>query len=107
MQHKKKYIPVVILCGGNYMIKLEFDSIVFQKNKIFVAYSPILDVSSCGNSVDEARNNLKTAFRLFIEEAEKMGTLKDIMSESGYEKVAHGDWMAPQRIATEHMLVYS
>ena len=88
------------------MIKIEFDSIVFQENKIFVAYSPKLDVSSCGGSVDEARNNLKTAVRLFLEEAEKMGTLEEIMSESGYEKAERGDWMAPKLIATEHMSVF-
>jgi hypothetical protein len=45
------------------MIKIEFDSIVFQENKIYVAYSPKLDMSSCGGSVDETRNNLKTAVR--------------------------------------------
>lgn len=88
------------------MIKIEFDSIVFQEGKTYVAYSPKLDVCSCGGTVDEARNNLKTAVRLFLEEAEKMGTLEDIMSESGYEKAEHGEWMAPRLIATEHMSVY-
>ena len=88
------------------MTKIEFDSIVFQEGKTYVAYSPKLDVCSCGGTVDEARNNLKTAVRLFLEEAEKMGTLEDIMSESGYEKAEHGDWMAPRLIATEHMTVY-
>lgn len=47
------------------------------------------DVSSCGQTIDWARNNLKTAVRLFIEEAEKMGTLDDILRESGYEKGAN------------------
>jgi len=85
------------------MTSIEFDTIVFQEGKIYVAYSPKLDVSSCGSTVDEARCNLKTAVRLFLEEAEKMGTLEDIMCEAGYEKASYGDWTAPRLIATEHM----
>ena len=50
------------------MINLEFDSMVFQEGNTYVAYSPKLDVSSCGDTVDEARNNLKTAVRLFLDD---------------------------------------
>lgn len=88
------------------MINLEFNSIVFQEDNIYVAYSPILDVSSCGNTIDEARNNLKTAVRLFLEEAEKMGTLEEILSESGYKKAEIGKWLMPRLIATELMSVH-
>jgi hypothetical protein len=38
----------------------------------------------------DLKNNLKTAVRLSIEEAEKMGTLDEILSESGYEKAGFG-----------------
>ena len=88
------------------MINLEFDSMVFQEGKTYVTYSPKLDVSSCGGTVDEARNNLKTAVRLFLEEAEKMGTLEEILSESGYQKAAFGDWLTPRLVATELMSVH-
>jgi len=83
------------------MINLEFDSIIFQEGHTYVAYSPKLDVSSCGGTVDEARNNLKIAVRLFLEEAEKLGTLEEILSESGYEKAEFGEWLTPRLIATE------
>jgi predicted RNase H-like HicB family nuclease len=52
------------------MISLEFDSMVFQEGNTYVAHSPKLDVSSCGGTVDEARNNLKTAVRLFRRDLE-------------------------------------
>ncbi len=93
--------------SGFEMINLEFDSIVFQEGNTYVAYSPKLDVSSCGGTVNEALNNLKTAVRLFLEEAEKMGTLEDILSESGYEKAGVGDWLTPRLIATELMSVHN
>ena len=87
------------------MTQIEFDGIIFKEGETFVAYSPKLDVSSCGNTIDGARNNLKTAVRLFLEEAEKMGTLEDILKESGYEKTDVDCWMTPRLVATELMSV--
>ncbi len=83
------------------MAPFEFDMVVLREGKTFVAYSPELDVSSCGASVEQARANLKTAVRLFLEEAEKMGTLKDILSEAGYRKDRSGRWSPPSLVAME------
>ena len=58
---------------------IEFDAIIFQEGKAYVAYCPELDVSSCGHDLEEARRNLKMAVRLFVEEAEKLGTVDDIL----------------------------
>lgn len=83
------------------MIPIEFDMVVFREGKTYVAHSPELDVSSCGASVEQARANLKTAVRLFIEEAEKMGTLGDILAEGGYRKDKTGKWSPPSLVALE------
>jgi hypothetical protein len=45
-----------------------------------------LDVSSCGGTKERALKNLREAVRLFLEEAEKMGTLEQILDEAGYLK---------------------
>jgi hypothetical protein len=66
-----------------------------------VAHCPELDISSCGHSVDEARGNLKTAVRLFVEEAEKLGTLDDIPKEAGYLRGTDDTWKSPRIVATE------
>ncbi len=83
------------------MIPIEFDVIVFRENETYVAYCPELDISSCGKSVENAKEMLKTAVRLFIEEAEKMGTLEDILEESNYKKDESGKWLPPKLVATE------
>lgn len=83
------------------MIPIEFDMIVFKENETYVAYCPELDVSSCGNNVGHAKEMLKTAVRLFLEEAEKSGTLEDILEESNYKKDLNGKWFPPKVIATE------
>ena len=85
------------------MFQIDFDAIVFQEGGTFVAYSPKLDVSSCGNTIDEARKNLTTAVRLFLEEAARMGTLEEILSEAGYEAKDPNRWVAPRIVATELM----
>jgi hypothetical protein len=47
--------------------------------------------------VEEARAHLRTAIRLFLEEAQKMGTLETILQESGFKKTAQG-WQAPRLV---------
>ncbi len=83
------------------MVSIDFDVIVFKEDETYVAYCPELDVSSCGRTVEHAKEMLKTAVRLFVEEAEKMGTLEDILLESKYKKDASGRWLPPKLVATE------
>ncbi|MBI5238804.1 MAG: hypothetical protein HY887_10375 [Deltaproteobacteria bacterium] len=75
------------------MIPIDYDMIVFEEDKIYVAYCHELDISSCGKNVEHARDMLKSAVRLFLEEAEKMGSIEDILKESRYRKDKTGRWM--------------
>lgn len=83
------------------MVLIDYDMIVFKEEETYIAYCPELDISSCGNSVEKAKTMLGNAVRLFIEEAEKMGTLKDILEESKYIKDTTGRWIPPKLVATE------
>lgn len=83
------------------MIPLDYEVIVFKENTAYVAYCPELDISSCGSTIEQAKEMVKTAVRLFLEEARKMGTLEEILYESGYKKDASGRWIPPKLVATE------
>lgn len=83
------------------MIQIDYSAIVFKEEETYVAYCPELDISSCGNSIEHAKEMLKTAVRLFIEEAEKMNTLQDILEEAKYNKDEAGRWLPPKLVATE------
>ncbi|MDP3298304.1 MAG: type II toxin-antitoxin system HicB family antitoxin [Thermodesulfovibrionia bacterium] len=83
------------------MIQIDFDIIVYRENETFIAYCPELDVSSCGNTINHAKEMLRTAVRLFLEEVEKMGTLDEILSEANYVKDTSGRWIPPKLVATE------
>ena len=63
---------------------IEFTSQVFKEGGSYVAYARELDLSSCGSTRLKAERNLKEAVRLFLEEAKKMGTLEQILEESGF-----------------------
>lgn len=87
------------------MIPIEYDIIIFKEDETYVAYCPELDISSCGNTTEHAKDMLKTAVKLFLEEAEKMGTLEDILEESRYKKDASGRWIPPKLVATESVSI--
>lgn len=68
-------------------MEIQFTTRVFKEGRAFVAHALELDVSSCGGTKDRARRNLKKAVRLFLEEAEKMGTLEQILEETGCSRI--------------------
>lgn len=87
------------------MVPIEYDIIVIQEGETFVSYCPELDISSCGNNIEHAKEMLKKATKLFLEEASKMGTLEDILEESGYKKDHSGKWLPPKLVATEFVSI--
>lgn len=58
---------------------------IWKEGGMYTSYCPELDVASCGRTVDEAKKNLREALEIFIEETSKMGTLKDLLEEAGYD----------------------
>jgi predicted RNase H-like HicB family nuclease len=67
-------------------MEIQFTTKIFKEGKTFVAHAQELDVSSYGRTKEKAFANLKEAVGLFLEEAEKMGTLETILEEAGYKK---------------------
>lgn len=58
---------------------------IWKESNMYTSYCPELDVASCGQTVDEARKNLKEALEIFIEETSKLGTLDELLEEAGYD----------------------
>jgi predicted RNase H-like HicB family nuclease len=83
-------------------MEINFTTRVFKEGRTFIAHALELDVSSCGGTKDKALKNLKEAVRLFLEEAEKMGTLNQILQEAGYtrnkQKLSSPKFISVQRV---------
>ncbi len=65
-------------------MNIQFTTQIFREGKMYVAYSPVLDVSSCATTKSKAQKNLLEAVRLFLEESEKKGSLDQILMEAGF-----------------------
>lgn len=52
----------------------------------FVAYSPALDLSTCGGTLEEARRRFGEAALLFIQELHQKGVTKKVLSELGWQE---------------------
>jgi predicted RNase H-like HicB family nuclease len=76
--------------------EIDFTVQVWKEGAAYVSYAPELDVSSCGDSVVEARRRLREAVSLFLEECSRRGTLDAILAESGFAK--RGRSYRPRRI---------
>ncbi len=67
-----------------------FTAIIEKEDDMFVGLCPELDIASQGNSIEEAKTNLKEAVELFFEFASpselKTGTLQSIIRQSGLPK---------------------
>ncbi len=59
-----------------------FDALVWKEERVYVSYCPQFGVSSCGDTVEEARRMLREAVCLFIEGAKELGTLQKILDEA-------------------------
>lgn len=63
--------------------KIEVRIEILQEGDLYVGICPDLDVSSFGESIEKARQSLQKALEAFLEECEVMGTLTEVLEESG------------------------
>jgi len=64
-------------------IKLSKDN--QSKSAPWVAYTPELDVASCGPTENKAKKNLFEAVQLVLRGSAEDGNLKDLLLEAGFE----------------------
>ncbi len=60
------------------MKTFEYTAIVWKEGKSYVSKCPELGVASCGDTFEEAVNNLKEAVELYIENAKELNLLEDV-----------------------------
>jgi len=71
-----------LLREGDLMLKnLVYRAEFFKEGDVYVGLCPELNVSSFGNSIEDAKDSLQEAVEAFIEECEDMGTLEEVLGE--------------------------
>ena len=79
---------------------IEYTVQIWKEGDQFVAHAMPLVVMSSGKTPDEARKALDEAVHLFLVTAIDMGTLEEILQDSGYE-FSGGRWVSPSWVAIE------
>ncbi len=82
----------------NISVRIE----IFKDGNVYSALSPELNVSSFGETIEDARNSLKEAIEAFVEECKNMGTLDDVLEESGFRKIDES-WELRKPIKEENL----
>ncbi len=75
-----------------------------KEGDLVVAYSPAIDLSSCGASLPEARKNFLDAVTLFFESCIRRGTLSEVLRSCGWELVKIRNkptWKPPRQFKNE------
>lgn len=82
--------------------KLSFNLpvLITKQNKRFVAYTPALDISTSGKSAKEAKERFVELANIFLEEIIAAGTVTDVLSELGWNKVQK-KWNPPRIISSQ------
>jgi predicted RNase H-like HicB family nuclease len=81
-------------------LKISLRLEIFKEGDLYVALSPELNVSSFGETVEDAKRSIKEALEAFIEECEKMGTLEAILEESGFSRI-NDSWESRKPVEEE------
>ncbi len=71
-------------------MKFRLTEEIWKEGNMYVSYCPELDISSCGEDVQQAKNNLYEAIHINIEETQRMGTFKKFLEESNLEAIDDG-----------------
>ena len=58
----------------------------FKEGDLYVGLAPELNVSSFGETLEEAGRSLQEAVEAFAETCQSMGTFEEVMEESGFTK---------------------
>jgi hypothetical protein len=92
-------------------MEIQFTTRVFKEGRSFIAHALELDVSSCASTKEKAIRNLGEAVRLFVEEADRLGTLDRILEEAGYirrkNQISPPRFVSVQRMSTPLPLTHA
>ena len=78
-----------------------------KEGDMFVAHCPVLDLSTCGETFQEAEDNVREALELFFDECVKRGTLDRALTSLGWKKARTRPprWQPPVVVGEERLPV--
>jgi predicted RNase H-like HicB family nuclease len=88
-QRKTDASAFAIICKwrvGGHAMRIKLTEEIWKEGNMYVSNCPELDIAACGESVEQAKKNLKEVILINLEEAQKMGTLAKLLQEAGFDE---------------------
>lgn len=70
--------------GLDNVIELQLNVLVFQQGDFYVAYCPSLNLSSYGDTIDDAKTGFDEVMEAYLDECEENGSLRDDLVKNGW-----------------------
>jgi len=86
------------------MLEFSLPVSILREGKKYIAYTPALDLSTSGNTFDQAKKRFEEIVNIFFEEITKENTIEDVLTDLGWKKV-HAKWSPPIVISNESQIV--
>ncbi len=67
---------------------------VIKEGKKYIAYTPVLDLSTSDDSFEGAQKRFEEIVYIFFEELIKKGTLKEVLRDLGWKRIQN-NWNPP------------
>jgi hypothetical protein len=71
-------------------MKIHLTEEIWKEGNMYVSYCPELDISSCGENIQQAKSNLLETIIINIEETKKTGTFEKFIEDRGFEQSDEG-----------------
>ena len=81
-------------------VKVSLPVSFLKEGKYFVAYTPVLDLSTSGDSFEKAKRRFGEVVQIFFEELLEKGTLEEVLFGLGWKKVRK-QWNPPVIVSHE------
>ena len=86
------------------MLEFNLPVSILREGKKYIAYTQALDLSTSGNTFDQAKKRFDEIVYLFFEEIMKENTTEEVLTELGWQKV-NAKWNPPIVISNESRMV--
>lgn len=81
-------------------MRLIYEAEIYKEGDIYVGRCRELDVSSFGDTPQAAKESLKEAIEAFMEGCRALGTLEEVLGESGFTRAGDA-WRLRERTSEE------
>jgi len=84
------------------ILDISVSVIILEDVSGYVAHTPVLDYSTCGDTVEDAQKMFEEGVVIFLKELMQMGTLEEVLAEHGWKRISRpfrpAQWTPPQVI---------